>query len=240
MSIKYALFKNHLTSDPDDYAAIVQIAGSVDLDKIADRIVAHGSTVGRADVLATLELAVTVCEEAIDNSEHINFGGLVDMYPRVKGVFVNATDPWDSARHRAAVGANAGVRVRKHVREQAQMERVEALKPSPNLVAYADTTSGTTDDTVSVGGIADIVGNRLKYDAAQADEGIYFVPTGGGAAVKVTDVNTNKPSKLIFLNPATLVPGDYYLEVRARMGRPPAGPDNRELRIGRLDATLTV
>ncbi len=49
-----------------------------------------------------------------------------------------------------------------------------------------------------------------------------------------------KPSKLVFLNPATLVPGDYYLEVRARMGRPPAGADNRELRVGRLDATLTV
>lgn len=240
MSIKYALFKNHLTADPDDYAAIVQIAGSVDLDKIADRIVAHGSTVGRADVLATLELAVTVCEEAIDNSEHINFGGLVDMYPRVKGVFVNATDPWDPARHRAAVGANAGVRVRKHVREQAQVERVEALKPAPNLVAYADTGSGDTDDTVTVGNMADIVGNRLKFDTSKADEGVYFIADADGAATKVTDINTNKPSKLIFLNPATLVPGTYKLEVRARMGRPPAGVDNRELRVGRLDATLTV
>ncbi len=43
-----------------------------------------------------------------------------------------------------------------------------------------------------------------------------------------------------FLVPATLVPGTYHLEVRARMGVPPAGPDDRELRIGRLDATLTV
>lgn len=240
MAIKYALFKNHLTADPDDYAAIVQTAGSLDLDAIADRIVAHGSTVGRADVLATLELAVTVCEEAIDNSEHINFGGLVDMYPRVKGVFVNATDPWDAARHRVAVGANVGVRVRKHVREQSQVERVEAVKPAPNLVVYSDTSSGETDDTVTVGGIGEIAGNRVKYDAAKADEGNFFVPTGGGADVKVADVNTNKPSKLIFLNPATLAPGDYYLEVRARMGRPPAGPDNRELRVGRLDATLTV
>jgi len=50
----------------------------------------------------------------------------------------------------------------------------------------------------------------------------------------------NKPARLDFLVPATLVPGTYHLEVRARMGVPPAGPDTRELRIGRLDATLTV
>lgn len=240
MSIKYALFKNHLTAEPDDYAAIVQIAGTVDLDALADRIVAHGATVGRADVLATLELAIVVCEEGVENSEHINFGGLADFYPRCKGRFERADDAWDPARNRVDVGVNVGARIRKSVRTNASVERVEAIKPAPNLVAFHDTTSGETDGTVSVGGIADLVGNRVKFDAAQSDEGVYFVPTGGGAAVKVTDVNTNKPSKLVFLNPATLVPGDYYLEVRARMGRPPAGVDNRELRVGRLDATLTV
>ena len=240
MSIKYALFKNHLTSDPDDYAAIVQIAGSVDLNAIADRIVAHGSTVGRADVLAVLELAITVCEEAIDASEHINFGGLVDMYPRVKGVFANATDPWSAERHRVAVGANAGARVRKHVRERSQVERVEAIKPAPNLVTYVDTGSGDTDDTVTVGNMADIVGNRLKVDTSKPDAGVFFIADADGAETKVTTINTNKPGKLIILNPATLVAGTYKLEVRARMGRPPAGTDNRELRVGRLDATLTV
>ncbi len=28
MPIKYALFENNITSDPDDYAAMVQISGS--------------------------------------------------------------------------------------------------------------------------------------------------------------------------------------------------------------------
>ena len=50
----------------------------------------------------------------------------------------------------------------------------------------------------------------------------------------------DKPGRLGFLVPATLLPGTYNLEIRARMGRPPAGPDTRELRVGRLDATLTV
>jgi len=239
MPIQYALFKNHLTANPDDYAAIVQILASWDLDTVADKIVGRGSTVGRADVMSVLEDAVSVCEEGVGESVHINFGGLMELFPRIKGVFAGATAPWDAADHYADVGSNPGARVRKNVRANATVERVEALKPAPNLVAFLDTSSGTLDDTVSVGGIGEIVGNRLKYDAAAADEGIYFVATAGGET-KVTSVNMNLPSKLIFLNPATLIAGTYNLEVRARMGRPPAGPDNRELRIGRLGATLTV
>jgi len=39
MSISYALFENHLTSDPNDYSARVQSSGSVDLNAIADRMI---------------------------------------------------------------------------------------------------------------------------------------------------------------------------------------------------------
>ena len=37
MSIKYALYRNNVTSDPDDYAASVEVAGSLDLDGEASR-----------------------------------------------------------------------------------------------------------------------------------------------------------------------------------------------------------
>lgn len=47
MPIHYALFENHLTSDPDDYAAQVQITDSADLDAIVRRITEHGSTLHR-------------------------------------------------------------------------------------------------------------------------------------------------------------------------------------------------
>lgn len=49
-------------------------------------------------------------------------------------------------------------------------------------------------------------------------------------------VQKNKPSQLVFLVP-NLVDGTYHLEVRARRA---SGTSARELRIGRLEATLTV
>ena len=239
MSIKYALYRNNVTSDPDDYAASVEVAGSLDLDGLADRMIAQGSTTTRADILAVLEDAIAACELAMQDGFRVNFGGLIELFPRVKGVFTGPTDAFDPARHTLDVGANPGVRVRKTVREQAVVEKVEAVKPAPNPIEYRDVNSDTTNDTVTVGGIGQLSGSRLKYDDTAADEGVYFVATAGGET-KVDTVQKNKPSQVVFLVPATLVPGTYHVEVRARMGTPPAGPDNRELRIGRLDATLTV
>ena len=233
MPIKYALFENNLTPDPADFSAIVQIAGSWDLPIIADKIVARGSTVGKADVLAVLTDAVSVCEEGVGESNRINFGGLVQLFPRVKGVFTGATDTFDPARHSVDVGANPGGEVRDAVRASATVEKVEAIKPSPNPIEYRDINSDTTNDQVTVGGIGQLSGSRLKYDDSQADEGIYFVATAGGET-KVTVVQKNKPAQLVFSVPATLIAGTYNIEVRARI----AG--GTELRIGRLDPALTV
>ena len=38
MPINYALYENNVTADPSDYAASVQIAGSWDLETIADNL----------------------------------------------------------------------------------------------------------------------------------------------------------------------------------------------------------
>ena len=75
----------------------------------------------------------------------------------------------------------------------------------------------------------------MKFDPAEADEGLYFVATAGGET-RVQTVQKNKPSQFVFLVP-TLAVGTYHLEVRARMG---SGTSARQLRIGRLDSTLTV
>jgi len=233
MPIKYALFENNLTPDPADYSAIVQIAGSWDLPIIADKIVARGSTVGKADVLAVLTDAISVCEEGVGESNRINFGGLVQLFPRVKGVFSGALDAFDTARHSVDVAANPGTRVRNEVRAEATVDKVEAIKPAPNPMQFADNGSGTNNDQVTVGGIGQLSGSRLKYDATQADEGVYFVATAGGET-KVTVVQKNKPAQAVFSVPATLIAGTYNIEVRARI----AG--GTELRIGRLDPVLTV
>jgi hypothetical protein len=238
MPIQYALFENHVTSDPNDYRGIIQNMGSWDLDTVVKKVVLRGTTVNEADVRAVIITTLSVCAEGVTENNHVNLGGFVDFFPRLKGGFVGPDGPW-TADNFVDVGSNPGSELRKIVRRDAKVERVTAIKPAPELVAYHDFGSETTNDQVTVGNGGHIVGSRLKFDAAKADEGIYFVPTTG-AATKVATVMYNKPGRLEFIVPETLVPGTYELQVRARMGEPPAGTDNRQLRVGRLDATLTV
>ncbi len=234
MPIHYALFENNVTSDPDDYSAAVQVVDSADLDTLIRRMLERGSTTTRADILAVMEDAIGACESLLLDGMRVNFGGLVELFPRLRGVFNGVTDVFDPARHSVDVGANPGNRVRQTVRDQASVVKDEAVKPAPNPLEYRDVGSDTTNDQVTPGNIGQLSGSRLKYDATQADEGVYFVATLGGAETKMTTVQKNKPAQLVFLVPAGLLAGTYYLEVRARVR---GGTD---LRTGTLDTVLTV
>ena len=233
MPINYALFENHITPEPEIYAAHVEITGSADMHAIAERIIEQGSTVTSADILAVLEDTIKACEALLLEGYNVNLGGLVRLQPTIKGKFNGLNDKFDPARHQVDVGATPGARVRKTIRENAKVHKDEAIKPTPTLIEFKDTTTGAVNDTIRIGGLASITGYRLKYDKAQPDEGIYFIPTGGAPEFKVTIIQTNLPAQLIFASPADLTPStNYHLEIRARID------GGTELRTGRLDATL--
>ncbi len=235
MPINYALFENNLTSDPDDFNAVVQITTGIDTDAIIKRVLDQGSTVTEADLRASAADLVKATRSFLLEGARVHFFGLADFFPRVKGKFTGPTDSFDPLRHSVDVAANPGTRVRNEVRAGATVQKVEAVKPAPNPIQFADNGSSTTDDQVTVGNIGTVVGSRLKYDEAQADEGIFFIATAGGETkVANAAVQTNMPATVLFLIPATLIAGTYNLEVRARVS------GGTQLRIGRLDATLTV
>ena len=235
MPINYALFENNLTSDPDDFNAVVQITFSADTEALITRVLEQGSTVTEADLRASAADLVQATKSLLLEGARVHFFGLADFFPRVKGIFTGPTDTFDPARHSVDVAANPGSRVRQEVRAEATVNKVEAIKPAPNPIQFADNGSGTTNDQVTVGNIAEVAGSRLKFDEAAADEGIFFIATAGGETkVAAAAVQTNQPSTLLFLIPATLIAGTYNIEVRARVS------GGTELRVGRLDPVLTV
>jgi len=231
MTINYALFENHLTSDPDDYAAQVKITGSAGLEVIAQRMIDQGSTVTKPDILAVLEEAMKTIESCLLDGYRVQLGGLCELFPRIKGVFNGITDTFDASRHRVDVGANPGARVRKTVREGATVTKTETIKPAPALLEYVDLGSGETNGQITSGNIGTINGHRLKFDPDQDDNGIYFVNIDTADEVKVTTIQKNKPGQLVFLAPS-MPNGQYYLEVRTRFR------DSAELRTGRLNEIL--
>jgi hypothetical protein len=230
MTIKYALFQNRLTADPNDYAARVQQTGSINLDGLAQRIIDQGSTVTMPDILAVLENMIQATESFLLEGYRVNLGGLCELYPRLKGSFLGITDSFNNSRHRLELGAKPGSRLRTAFREKAAVVKAETILPAPSLLNFIDQASGLTDGQVTPGNIGTINGHRLKFDPLAPDEGIYFIDSTGGTEYKVTLLQKNKPSQLVFLVPAIPASLQLFLEVRVHYGT--------ELRTGRLDALL--
>ena len=76
------------------------------------------------------------------------------------------------------------------------------------------------------------MGHRLKFDASDTNQGIFFIASDG-TATRVTVVGRNMPADLMFMVPDGLAAGEYTLEVRAAFA-------TNDIRVGGLAVSLTV
>jgi hypothetical protein len=232
MSIAYVLFENNLTDDPNDYMAMVQPTGTADLDKVVERMIERGSTVTKADILSVLEDYYSAIENMVLEGLNVNTP-MANYGVSIKGIFNGAEDSYDPSRHQLAGAISPGSRYRKTIRERGQTNKAEARKPTPNLVVYVDVNSGERNSLLTLGGMGQIIGHRLKFDPTDPAQGIFLVGADGVEA-KITTVGKNMPGELMFLVPPMLPVGDYTLQVRATIY------GSQDVRSGTLNDTLTV
>jgi len=232
MTITYVLHENHLTSDPNDYMAMVQPNGTAEMEAVIQRMIEQGSTVTRADIFSVLEDYHSALESLVLEGFNVltpcaNFGA------SIKGIFDGQADIFDPARHRVWPNVVPGTRLRTTVVSRGQTTKGEAVMPRPNLLEFIDINSGERNSVLTPGGMAQLIGHRLKFDPADAQQGVFFI-AGDGAETSVEVVGRNKPAELMFLIPDTLTTGDYTMEVRVVIR------DGANLRTGRLEAALTA
>lgn len=234
MTIQYSLRKSRLPAAAGKSVAIMRPAATITFDALITRLAERGSTVTEADARAVLtELADEAAAQlAAGNRVHIE--GLCILFPQLRGRFEGATDSFDPQRHRLEVGATATRELRDRVRAAARVERVPDRSRAPSPVAFTNFADGAVNTTVTPGHVGRLDGHRLKVSAAAADEGVFFIPAGGGAEIAAGPLQTNHPKTLLFPIPAALTPGLWHIEVRSRR------PNTTGLRIGRLDRTLTT
>ncbi len=232
MPIRYVLLKNALSDDPDDYAARVISYDSVGLEEVIERMVQQGSTVTRADIVSVLEDFYTAIEGLLLNGVNVNTP-LANFRLTIRGTFHGVGDSFDPDRHWLRVAITAGRRLRQAIRRKGRPVKDEMpprFRPYP--VTYTDLNSGERNHTLTPGGMGQIEGYRLKFDADDPLQGIFFIAEDG-TETRVRVMGENWPGKLLFLIP-DLAPGSYRLEVRTLY----RGAD--DLRVGTLSDRLTV
>jgi len=230
MAISYALYENHLTSDPDDYTARVLSSSTAEMKDLIDRMVDRGSTVVRADILSVLEdyhaaIAAMLLEGMNVNTPACNFGATI------KGVFNGQEDSFDKSRHHVLPTVSPGVRLKNDVISKAVIQKVESSRALPTPLDYFDVASGERNSVLAPGGMGQVLGHRLKFDADDPLQGVFF-KAADNTETRVTVVGRNKPGELMFMVPE-LAAGAYTLLLRVAYG-------DDDLREGVLRHALTV
>jgi len=233
--LKYSLRENLLTPAPDDYMAQAADVRSYTLDEIIDLMMEKGTTLTRADVAATLQVYGEVVSAIIKDGSAVNTP-LMNTALSISGVFDGANDSFDKKRHTVNLNITAGILLRD-VLPKVKCEKTEGASTDPYITEVTDVVTGTANTTLTKGGVVQLVGARLKFDAKDTAQGIFFVPETG-EAVRAAVIAENKPARLMAIIPADLAAGTYYIEVRTKYAN--ATKQLKTLKVGRFAKPLTV
>ena len=232
--LRYSLRENLLTPAPDDYMAQAADVRSYTLDEIIDLMMEKGTTLTRADVAATLQVYGEVVSAIIKDGSAVNTP-LMNTSMSISGVFNGAADAFDKKRHTINLNLSAGTLLRDAV-TKVKCEKTEAAGTDPYITEVTDIVSGKTNEVLTKGGIVQITGSRLKFDAKDASQGIFFVPETGNP-VRDSVIAENKPARLMAIIPADLAAGTYYIEVRTKIIG--SSQKSKTLKTGKFDKPLT-
>ena len=233
--LKYSLRENLLTPAPDDYMAQAADVRSYTLDEIIDLMMEKGTTLTRADVAATLQVYGEVVSAIIKDGSAVNTP-LMNTSMSISGVFDGANDSFDKKRHTVNLNITAGTLLRDAA-AKVKCEKTEGVSTDPYITEVTDIVTGTVNTTLTKGGVVQLVGARLKFDAKDAAQGIFFVPETG-VPVRAAVIAENKPARLMAIIPADLAAGTYYIEVRTKILE--GNKSGKTLKTGRFNKALTV
>ena len=232
--LKYSLRENLLTPAPDDYMAQIAEVRSYTLDEIIDLMMEKGSTLTKADTKAALQVYGEVVSALIKDGAAVNTP-LMNTSLSISGVFIGATDSFDKKRHSVNLNLTAGPLL-KDAAAKIKCEKTEAADTNPYITEVTDIVTGKVNEVLTAGGVVQLVGSRLKFDAKDTAQGIFFVPETG-EAVRATVIAENKPARLMAIIPADLAAGSWYIEVRTKYAN--ATKQLKTLKAGRFGKALT-
>jgi hypothetical protein len=230
MPIKYYLQPNPVTPDPNDQSARVLPNASLTLEDIIAKMMQRGTTVTEADTRAVLNLFFNVVSDEVADGNFVNLP-LANIRVGISGVFTSITDSFDPSRHSIRATLSPGLLLSEKM-QKVRLEKTLQPLPSPVILEFLNINTNTTNSVLTPGGIGQIVGEELKFNPDNPQEGIFFV-AADGTETKVQIIASRTEGKLVFSIP-TLPAGNYTLEVRR------AYTKENIIRKGVLSDTLTV
>lgn len=215
MPIKFYLQPNPITPDPTDQSARVSSNSTLDLEALVSRVVKRGTLVTETDAKAVLNIFFEVVADEVADGNAVVLP-LVNIRPGISGVFNSITDSFDSSRHVRKASLSSGILLTQKM-QRAQVEKISGGQPSPVILEFLDINTQTVNSKLTPGGIAQVTGEELKFNPANAAEGVFLL-SENKTETKISVIARRTEGKLMFAIPTNLPAGSYTLEVRRGYG----------------------
>lgn len=230
--MQYALRKNPLSTNEQEYIALVQNRVNYDFERLLAEVTREGSILKDTETEAVMNELFKQLGRLL--SQGIGFRSeYFSIQPGIRGTFAGEEDEFDAARHEVVAYLRAGTALKKAL-STVKPTKSDLNVQEPNPRNLLDNNSELLNSQLSAGHIHDLRGNYLHIeDTEDPQQGIFLIRTDNNAETRVSWYTRNTQRHLTFKVPGGLLPGSYWLEVRNNFGRT-AGT----LRKGRLKYTL--
>ena len=143
---------------------------------------------------------------------------IVQMQPRVTGVFEDINTPFDPNVNKCVVDMTAAAALRSSLASEVGVKIIGTKETGgAKIGAVTNTITGAKDGTVPIGDDVIIEGEKIKIlDEADTEQGVFFVDAAGTEHRVSRKLTVNKPAQIIARVPADLAEGSVTLIVRTR------------------------
>ena len=184
-------------------------------EDIADKIVKERSEFRKDTILNILNLRDQAVKEFIEDGDSFR-DGLIQLSPRVSGVWENETSPFDPQVHRRTLDMTMTASLRGAL-EEVGVNIVGKKDATSKISSVTNSVTGLKDNSAPIGDDIIIEGDKIKIqDESDEAQGVFFVDSTGAEHRVSRKLTDNKPSRLTARVPSDIAEGELQLVIRTR------------------------
>ena len=212
----YDLRSNALTKEvKEDYVATVRTLKCMTVEDIAEAIVSERTEFRLDTLVAIINLVDEKIRQLVCQGHTVQTGS-AHYAPSITGVFTGAIGTFNSEVNTCTINVSAAKALREEVtRVIPEFSGYIQDLGGARIGLVTDISTGKTDGTITIGGIIEVAGNKIKCVNADGSAlgKVTLVNTETQAETVINSLAINEPSRLMILVPTSLPAGTYRLRI---------------------------
>ena len=207
---------NTLTKDNDrDCIADVHAHAAMQRNEdIAEMITKERSEFRKETIINILNMRDKAVKDLIQ--EGLSFmDGLVQISPRVSGVWETENSSYDEKIHKRTVDLVPTTDLRTAL-DAIGVKVLGAKEETARITEITDTATGLKDGTLTIGDDIIIEGSKIKVDGTDPAQGVFFKAENGTEYKTNRRLSVNNPSQIIARVPKEVPEGKVEVMVRTK------------------------